>query len=135
MVINPGFNYNWTGKNITPDFTSKVLNISKELRIDPDDLAKMSAVEQLDYVYKYFKPYTGKIHNIQDAYMVVFMPIAVGKSNDFILGIKDSSEKLGGISYGLIYKQNSGLDINKDGKITKEEAASCVVNTRNRYKY
>lgn len=108
---------------------------AKGLGTTTDDLTEMSAVEQLDYVYKYFKPYAGKIHNIQDAYMAVFMPIAVGKSNDFVLGIKESTDKLDGISYGLIYKQNSGLDINRDGKITKEEAASCVVTTRNRYKY
>ena len=95
----------------------------------------MSAVDQLDYVYKYFKPYTGKIHNIQDAYMVVFMPIAVGKSDDFVLGIKDSTDKLGKLTYGEIYRQNSGLDINKDGKITKEEAAKRVIATRERYKY
>ena len=177
QALNEGFNYNWTGKNVTSEFKSKILEISNELRMDPDDLmaiiafesgfspsirnkasgatgliqfmgstakllgtttddlAKMSAVEQLDYVYKYFKPYAGKIKNIEDAYMAVFMPIAVGKSNDFVLGIKDSTDKLSGISYGLIYKQNSGLDINKDGKITKEEAASCVINTRNRYNY
>lgn len=100
-----------------------------------DALAKMSSVVQLDYVYKYFIGYTGKIHNIQDAYMVVFMPIAVGKDNDFKLGIKGSSGQLAkGLSYGVAYTQNAGLDVNKDGIITKEEAAQKVVETRNRNK-
>ena len=175
---NEVFDYEWTGKYVTADFKAKVLEISRKLQIDPDDLmgimafesngidpscvnkisgatgliqfmpstakdlgtttkalAKMSAVKQLDYVYEYYKPYAGKIRNIEDAYMVVLMPIAVGKDNDFILGIKDSSEELAkSLSYGIVYKQNSVLDINKDGIITKGEAAQKVVDTRNKYK-
>ena len=171
-----GFDYNWTGKNVTSEFKSKVLEISNKLKIDPDDLmaimafesgfdpsirnktsgatgliqfmsstakklgtttdklAQMSAVQQLDYVYEYLKGYTGKMNNVQDAYMAVFMPIAVGKSNDFVIGIKGSTDKIGNVSYGSVYSQNSILDINKDGKITKEEAASLVEKTMNRYK-
>ncbi|QUI21368.1 N-acetylmuramoyl-L-alanine amidase [Vallitalea pronyensis] len=109
---------------------------AKELGTSIEELATMSAVEQLDYVYAYCKPYSGKIQNIYDAYMMVFMPIAVGKSNDFQLGIKDSTTCFQGtsLSKGKVYQQNSGLDINKDGIITKAEAAQMVINTRNRYK-
>ncbi|WP_373000350.1 RHS repeat-associated core domain-containing protein, partial [Lutispora sp.] len=172
-----GFDYEWTGKYVTPEFKVKVLEICEKLQMDPDDLmgimafesnginpscvnkvsgatgliqfmpstarglgtttealAKMSAVEQLDYVYKYYEGYAGKIHNIQDAYMVVFMPIAVGKDDDYKLGIKGSKAELAkGLSYGVVYKQNAGLDINKDGIITKGEAAQKVIDTRNRY--
>jgi hypothetical protein len=178
MYINNqlGFDYNWTGEHVTPEFKSKVLEISNKLQMDPDDLmaimafesgfdpsrrnktsgatgliqfmdftakdlgtttdelAEMSAVEQLDYVYEYLKDYTGKMNNIQDAYMAVFMPIAVDKSNDFVVGIKGSTDKIGNVSHGSVYSQNSGLDTNKDGKITKEEAASLVEKTKNRYK-
>ncbi|NEN80894.1 transglycosylase SLT domain-containing protein [Paenibacillus elgii] len=98
-------------------------------------LAKMSAVEQLDYVYKYFKPYAGRIHNVYDAYMVVFLPIGVGKDDDFVLGQKDSTEILAGkLTKGKVYAQNSGLDVNGDFKITKKEAGQKVINTRNQYK-
>ncbi|MEL4106262.1 transglycosylase SLT domain-containing protein [Oscillospiraceae bacterium WX1] len=176
-IENLTFDYNWAGKYITDEFKSKVLEVSDNLEINPDDLmavmafesaginptaqnkqsgatgiiqfmpstAKslgtsteelvgMSAIEQLDYVYKYFKPYKGKIHSIEDAYMAVFMPVAVGKPNDFILGKKDSKEFLvKGLSYGSVYAQNSGLDINKDGIITKEEAAQRITDKRNSY--
>lgn len=101
-----------------------------------EQLANMTAIEQLDYVYQYFKGYTGKINNVYDAYMVVFMPIAVGKDNDFILGIKDSDQIMPGTRntcYGKVYEQNSGLDINKDGIITKGEAAQRVINKRDTY--
>lgn len=107
---------------------------AKKLGTTTDKLAQMSAVQQLDYVYEYLKGYTGKMNNVQDAYMAVFMPIAVGKSNDFVIGIKGSTDKIGNVSYGSVYSQNSILDINKDGKITKEEAASLVEKTMNRYK-
>ena len=100
-----------------------------------DALAKMSAVKQLDYVYEYFKPYAGKIHNIQDAYMVVFMPIAVGKDNDYVLGEKGSNKIFyGKVTYGKIYEDNSVLDHDKDGTIHKWEAAQEVIDTRERYK-
>ena len=170
------FDYKWTGKNVTPEFKSKVIEISNKLGMDPDDLmaimafesgfdpfrsnktsgatgliqfmdftakdlgttleelAKMSAVDQLDYVYEYLKDYTGKMDDIGNAYMAVFMPIGIGKSGDFALGIKGSTDKVGNTTYGAVYSQNIGLDTNKDGKITKEEAVSFVEKTRDRYK-
>lgn len=60
----------------------------------------------------------------------------VGKIHDFVLGEKGSTECFPGtsLSLGKVYSQNSGLDINKDGIITKEEAAQKVINKRNTYK-
>ncbi len=90
-------------------------------------LAEMSAVKQLDYVYSHYKPYAGKIHSIGDAYMVTFMPIAVGKNGDFILGIKDSDRIISGnLTYGKVYSQNSALDVDGDGRITKAEAVGFI---------
>jgi LysM repeat protein len=109
---------------------------AKGLGTSTEQLAKMTAIEQLDYVYEYFKGYTGKIHNVYDAYMVVFMPVAVGKDNDFILGIKDSDQIMPGTKstcYGTVYAQNSILDINGDGIITKGEAAQRVIDKRDTY--
>mgnify|MGYP001390892905 FL=1 len=99
----------------------------------------MSAIEQLDYVYKYYQPFAGKLHNIQDAYLVALLPLAIGKDDNFVLGKKDSdgvfyyvSENR--ITYGLFYKQNRGLDINNDGIITKKEAAQKISNKINEFK-
>lgn len=164
------FSYNWTGKNITPEFKAKVLEICRKLEVDPDilmaimafesgfdpaarnkksgatgliqfmkdtaiglgttidALAKMSAVEQLDFVYMHYKPYAGKIHSIGDAYMVTFMPIAIGKDDKFKLGVKDSTEKIGDVTLGKVFEQNSNLDIDGDGIITKKEAYTFVEN-------
>lgn len=41
-----------------------------------DELVKMSAIEQLDYVEKYFKSFSGNLNDI--TYMTVLLPAAVG---------------------------------------------------------
>ncbi len=81
-----------------------------------DALARMSAVEQLTWVEKFFKPYAGRLKNLEDAYMAVLWPSAVGKGRDFVLWTEGSTE----------YLQNRGLDTNADGKITVGEAADQV---------
>ncbi len=83
-----------------------------------DKLAAMEAVEQLEYVYKYFAPYAGKIDRLSDTYMCILYPVAVGKPEDFVLFNKDKSP--------IAYRQNIGIDINKDGSCTKLEAATKV---------
>jgi hypothetical protein len=85
-----------------------------------DQLGGLTAVQQLDYVEKYFSSYKGKIHNLSDLYMVILFPAAVGKADDFVLFDKDDKK------YPKRYEQNKGLDLNQDGKVTKEEAATPV---------
>lgn len=80
-----------------------------------EDLAAMTAVEQLDYVEKYFRAYKGKLKMLSDVYMAILLPKAVGKPENFVL-----------FNNGKAYRQNSGLDVNKDGQITKAEAAAKV---------
>ena len=77
-------------------------------------LKSMSNVQQLDYVYKYFKGWTGKIKSYSDLYLVTFLPIAVGKPDDWILQTKT-------LRPDIIAKYNPGIDLNKDGKITVAE--------------
>ena len=79
------------------------------------ELSLMTAVEQMDYVEKYFKPYTGQLHTVDDVYMVIFCPKAVGKPESFVL-----------YNEGRSYTDNKGLDINNDGVITKYEAGLRV---------
>ncbi len=77
-------------------------------------LFAMSAVDQLHYVYKYFKPWTGKMKSYFDLYLVTFFPAAIGKPDDYIL----QTSKL---SASTIAKQNPFFDVNKDGKLTVGE--------------
>jgi hypothetical protein len=85
-----------------------------------DELASMTAEEQLDYVEKYFNPSRGKLKSLDDVYMAILWPAAVGKPSDYVLFAKDDSE------HPKRYIQNAGLDFNQDGIITKAEAADKV---------
>ena len=81
-----------------------------------DALAAMTRVEQMDWVLKYFK--AGPIRKLsavtlEDLYMAILWPVAVGKPLNYVLFSSPSKA----------YEQNKGLDLNKDGNITKEEAA------------
>lgn len=81
-----------------------------------EKLAKMTDVEQLQYVEAYFKPYAKRISCLEDMYMAILMPSYIGKPNDSAL-FTDGT---------VAYRQNSGLDKDKDGKVTKAEAAGKV---------
>ena len=86
-----------------------------------DDLRKMDAVQQLDYVYKYYK-YTGVGDgSAGDLYMATFMPKYVGYPDHTVLGAEGAE----GFS-GKVYAQNKGLDRNRDGKITVGDVKSSV---------
>jgi hypothetical protein len=83
-------------------------------------LAAMSAVKQLDFVEKYFLPKKGKLKSLEDVYMAILWPAAIGKPLDFVLFSKADA------AHPKRYIQNAGLDFNKDGEITKAEASAKV---------
>lgn len=91
---------------------------AKSLGVDVPTLAKMTPEDQLFYVHKYFKMYKGKINSLSDLYMAILWPAAVGKSDSHILWSKSNKP--------VTYRQNAGLDTNKDLTITKGEAARKV---------
>lgn len=79
-------------------------------------LESLTPTEQLDYVEKYLRPFKGKIKSLEDLYMAVLWPAAIGKDSSYALFRKGTKA----------FAQNKGLDINDDGIITKAEAASKV---------
>ena len=79
-------------------------------------LARMSAVEQLGYVERYFRPYAGRIRSLEDMYMAILWPRGIGQVLEYVLW------KTGTRTYAV----NRGLDANRDGKVTKREAAAKV---------
>ena len=98
-----------------------------------EELAAMTRTEQLEYVEKFLEEnYTGRMDgkegNVSDLYMSVLFPAAVGKPDDFVLfGEGAMNDK-----FVERYEANKGLDLNKDGSITKGEAASKVVDKLNK---
>jgi peptidoglycan hydrolase-like protein with peptidoglycan-binding domain len=81
-----------------------------------EELVKMSAEAQLDFVEKHFKPFKSRLNTIEDTYMAVLFPRAVGKGNEFVLFEHPS----------VAFTQNRGLDIDGDGRITVFDAAFKV---------
>jgi hypothetical protein len=86
-----------------------------------DELFKMDGVQQLDYVYKYFKMTGVGDGSLGELYTAVFMPKYVGYPKDTVLGQRGAP----GFS-GKVYAQNSGLDRNRDGVITKADIENSV---------
>lgn len=85
-----------------------------------DRLVAMTAVEQLDYVQMYFIEYKGKLKTLADLYMAILWPAGIGQPEDYVLFHRDDPKR------PKLYGQNSQLDFNKDGNVTKREAAAIV---------
>ena len=77
-------------------------------------LARMSAVEQLDWVEKYYKKVPGTIHNLGDAYMAVFWWPGIGKPDSYVLFTSADAP----------YEKNKNLDRGNKGYITRGD---CLV--------
>lgn len=81
---------------------------AKGLGTTTSKLAKMSAIDQLDYVEKYFKPYKGKMHSFADVYIAVFYPAALNKPDTWTFP-------------NWVYTSQKYMDLNKNGKTTLGE--------------
>jgi hypothetical protein len=88
---------------------------AKDLGTTIENLELLSATAQLYYVGLYFRRYASRVQSLSDMYMAILLPKYVGKPEDSVL-----------FSSGVAYRQNSGLDSNNDGKITKLEATRLV---------
>ena len=77
-------------------------------------IKSLDFINQMNLVQEYYKPFKGKMNNFLDVYLVTFFPLALSKSDDYILRTKT-------LSASLIAKQNPSFDSNKDGQITRKE--------------
>ena len=93
---------------------------AKALGTTVEALKAMTNVQQLDWVYKYLSPYTGRMQSYIDVYFTVFFPLAVGKPDDWVF----QTSKL---SAAIIAKQNPVFDLNKDGKLTVAEVREAML--------
>lgn len=91
---------------------------AKSLGTTTSALAAMTPEDQINYVWKYFRDWKGRLRSLADVYMAILWPAAVGKPEGHVLWDKKSRP--------TTYRQNAGLDVNRDGTITKAEAAAKV---------
>lgn len=120
MHFETGGTFNPSIKNPTGSATGLIQFIestAESLGTSTAELAKMTREEQMEYVEKYLTPYKGRMKDFGDIYMAIHLPVAVGKSDDYVIYDNKSLRT-------RAYKQNRGLDTNNDGKVTKGEAVA-----------
>jgi hypothetical protein len=83
-------------------------------------LLSMSNIEQLDWVYRYLKPFTGKMRDYTDVYFTIFFPLAVGKPDDWVFQAR-------GLSAYAVARDNPVFDLNKDMKLTVGEVREAMM--------
>ena len=89
---------------------------AKGLGTSTSALAKMSRVEQMEYVEKYLRPFKGRMKNLGDVYMAIHWPAGVGKDDSYVMYRKGSNN----------YVANKNLDVNGDGTVTRGESLQRV---------
>ncbi len=92
---------------------------AKQIGTTTDFLATLTRTQQMDWVLKYFQ--AGPLKKVssptlEDLYMSILWPAAVGKPDDYVLFRAGSKQ----------YSQNNGLDADKKGYISKKDAATKV---------
>jgi len=93
-------------------------NTARSLGTTTEELAGMTRVEQMDYVERYLDQFGSRIRGgeVDDLYMAVLWPAAIGKEDGYAIFRQGTRA----------YEQNAGLDTNRDGTVTKFEAAAKV---------
>jgi hypothetical protein len=95
-----------------------------DLKTTTASLRVLPQIEQLKWVFAYFDMWAkrGKTYTqLEDFYLTIFYPKAVGLSADTVIFRKDV-EATG-------YRQNSGFDYDKDGQITVGEINARLYDT------
>lgn len=83
-------------------------------------LLAMPFKDQLTLAERYFAPYRGKMNSLEDTYLAVFYPAAIGTPPDHVVGRPGTA----------VYTQNQVFDPEKKGYITTEDVTSTI---RKRY--
>lgn len=85
-------------------------------------LSQMTAENQLNFVWKYFNDYADRMNlkdwDLGDTYMAILWPAGIGKPGNHPIFVQGR---------GNAYAANRGLDVNRDGTVTRDECISKIV--------
>ena len=112
-------------------------NTAIDLNTTTDYLRNLDEVSQLDWVKKYFKRQMGnkKISSLTDVYMAILFPSLIGKPDNSSFADRNAEGNSRSAKLSrLRYRQNSGLDKNDDGIITKAEISAKIISKFNKGK-
>lgn len=124
MAFESGGTFSPSQKNLAGSGATGLIQFMPDTAVSlgttTKDLALMTAEEQLLYVDKYFRPYRGRLSNLGDLYMAILFPAGIGKLDDFPLFVEGQKPI-------RRYQQNRGLDVDRDGIVTRGEACKGIV--------
>jgi tape measure domain-containing protein len=119
MAFETGGSFSPKAHNPTSGATGLIQflpSTARGLGTSTDQLAGMTALKQLDYVFSYLKSFAGKLNSQSDVYSAIFSPANVGAPDETAMYRKGT----------IAYRDNSGLDLDRSGVIDKGEAAARV---------
>lgn len=113
---------------------------ARALNTAPEALAQMTFTEQLVYVKKYLMSYRGRMKSLEDTYLAVFYPAAIGKedgwvvanANGTVLSNKPTNTADEVKRAKAVYTQNAGFDSAKMGQVTRGMICSTIRAVRDR---
>lgn len=85
-----------------------------------EELAALSAEDQLLYVELFFRPWKNRLHSLGDVYGAILWPGMIGKPDATVIFEQGDEAR------PKLYLQNRGLDLNHDGHITRGEIIARV---------
>ena len=107
---------------------------AEELGTTQEELVKMSRVQQMKFVEKYFDIVKlPKGASKGELYTSVFMPQYTDRGTDFELSTKFDKFSDGETGNPSVYAANEGLDADKDGFITIEEMGSRITSKQDEF--
>lgn len=118
MSFETGGTFSPSVKNPTSSATGLIQfldSTARGLGTSTGELSRMSSVEQLKYVEKYFQPFTGRLGTLEAVYTSVLSGSPKPDPNTTLFSAGSNA-----------YNSNRGLDLNGDGRITAGEATSKV---------
>lgn len=146
MNINPnwlmGLMYFETARTFSPSIENSIgcvgliqfcSSARTDLNVSKASLKAMTNVRQLDYVKLYFthaswkRNLLTKVNNLTDLYLIIFYPIAVGKSDNYVLGSHNGT-------YTTVYNNNPFFH-DGTGQIKVKNVKNALLNWFNRYGY
>jgi hypothetical protein len=86
-------------------------------------LSMMTKDQQAQLVIRYLAPHQGRLDSLEELYMAILWPSAIGQNDDYVLFRGPDSRA---------YRQNRGLDRDRDGAVDRAEVCRTIRQWRER---
>jgi hypothetical protein len=113
---------------------------AKLLGTSPYGLAQMTVLEQLPFVERYLGSYRGRMDSLENTYLGVFYPAAIGQEDSWVVAARDGSKLNNHDTVTpaerdrskAIYRQNAGFDSGDTGFVTRGDVCRTIREVQSR---